>query len=394
VSKPFVFEKPLGMRDTLPLLYETKKKIRNKIERVIQSWGYQFIETPTLEYYDTVGSASSTLEQQLFKLLDQQGKTLVLRPDMTAPIARVAGSSLKEVTYPLRLAYDTQLFRAQQREGGRPAEYEQIGVELIGDGTGSADAEVISLMVSIFKETGLKDFQVAIGHVGFINSLFVDIVGNQERADVLRRYLYERNYVGFKQHVKGLQLSSIDKRKLLSLLELRGGKEAITKAYELLGESDHNGTIEQLASLWDVLESYGVTDHVKIDFTLVRHINYYTGIVFEAYGSNLGYALSGGGRYDQLLEKFNRPAQATGFGIRLDHLIEALGMTEEEPQITCVIFSPERRAEAIELAAKKRREGERVVLQDITGVGDLDAVTERFSEVVYCIGKAGKGVPS
>ena len=94
MSRLFMFEKPLGMRDTFPELYETKNHIRNSIENEMKRWGYQFIETPALEYYETVGAASAILDQQLFKLLDQQGHTLVLRPDMTAPIARVAASKL------------------------------------------------------------------------------------------------------------------------------------------------------------------------------------------------------------------------------------------------------------------------------------------------------------
>jgi len=390
MSKPFVFEKPLGMRDTLPDLYETKKRIRTTLSGLIQSWGYQFIETPTLEYYDTVGSASAMLEQHLFKLLDQQGKTLVLRPDMTTPIARVAGSSLKHVPYPLRLAYDSHLFQAQQREGGRPAEYEQIGIELIGDGTRSADAEVISLMIAAFEETGLKDFKVAVGHVGFLDTLFVRIVGNRERAEMLRKFLYEKNYVGFREHVKSLPLSSIDQDRLLQLLSLRGGNEVIEGASQLVDEEEGKGALEQLALLWTMLEAYGVSDAVTLDLTLVRHINYYTGIVFEAYAEGLGYPISGGGRYDELLAKFDRPAQATGFGIRLDHLIEALGVTYPHPKTTCIIFSAERKHEAILKARHLRMEGKRVVLQDLKGVADVDAMTKRYGDIIYCIGKADK----
>ncbi|PJN91238.1 ATP phosphoribosyltransferase regulatory subunit, partial [Bacillus sp. mrc49] len=94
MTKPFMFEKPLGMRDTLPVLYETKVKARNEMSDEIKKWGYQFIETPALEYHETIGEASAILDQQLFKLLDSEGHTLVLRPDMTAPIARVAASKL------------------------------------------------------------------------------------------------------------------------------------------------------------------------------------------------------------------------------------------------------------------------------------------------------------
>lgn len=186
-----MFEKPLGMRDTLPELYETKDHVRSSIEEEMKRWGYQFIETPALEYYETVGAASAILDQQLFKLLDQQGHTLVLRPDMTAPIARVAASKLLKDDIPLRLAYSANVYRAQQREGGRPAEFEQIGVECIGDRTISADGEVIALMISSLKEAGLSEFQVSVGHIGFVQN-FRQILGTEERANALMKFLYEK----------------------------------------------------------------------------------------------------------------------------------------------------------------------------------------------------------
>lgn len=391
MSKPLVFEKPLGMRDTLPALYESKKRIRTKMAQLIQSWGYQFIETPTLEYYDTVGVASAIPEKRLFKLLDQAGNPLVLRPDMTSPIARVAGSSLKNVAYPLRLAYDSNLFQAQQREGGRPAEYEQIGIELIGDGTRSADAEVIALMIAVLKEVGLTDFKVAVGHVQFMNSLFLDVVGTPERAEGLRKFLNEKNYVGYRENVKQLNLPSSDERRLLSLLQLRGKQDVITGARELTHKQDARTALDELEALASTLEAYGVASDVTFDLTLVRHMNYYTGIVFEAYAEGLGMPLSGGGRYDELLAKFNRPAQATGFGIRLDYLLEALGEIEMEIPIACILFTKERQAEAIQKAQQMRAEGKQVVLQNIAGVSDLDALIARFDEVIQCIGQEGRG---
>lgn len=391
MTKPFMFEKPIGMRDTLPELYETKKQTSDFMMSEIRSWGYRAISTPTLEYYETVGVESAILDQQLFKLLDQQGNTLVLRPDMTAPIARLAASSLKNEGYPLRLTYQTNLYRAQQREGGRPAEFEQIGVELVGDGTTSADGEVIALMIATLKKAGLTNFKVAIGHIGYVNALLLEIVGNEERANVLRRFLYEKNYVGFRQHVKSLPLSSIDEARLLNLLKLSGGKEKIAEASELVQGEAGQSALKDLEKLWSVLECYGVTEYIKIDLNLVMHMSYYTGAVFEAYGSKLGVPLGSGGRYDELLEKFERPAQATGFGIRLDLLVEAIGDTKKEKEQSCIVFSNENRLEAIKLATEKREQGEYIVLQDLAGIRDVDKLSEQFTNVIYCIGKEKKG---
>lgn len=390
MSKPFGFEKPLGMRDTLPSLQDAKAYLREIIMNEIKCWGYRLLETPALEYYDTVGQATAIHEQQLFKLLDQQGKTLVLRPDMTAPIARIAASTLKGEAYPLRLAYDTHVFRAQRHEGGYPAEFEQIGIECIGDGSVGADAEVIALMAKVLKQASLHEFQVAVGHIGYVNTLLMEIVGDQQQVHQLRRYLYEKNIVGFRQYAKGLSLPSADHNRLLGLLALRGSRDILASAEALIHSEQGKKMIKDLAVLADILEDYGVNEHMSFDFTLVSHMDYYTGIVYEGYNGKLGFPLASGGRYDELLGKFQRPSPATGFGIFFDRLIEAAGQDMEEPKSCCIIYTPERRKDALNLVQAKRGKGECVVLQERAGISDIEAFTTRFSETIYCLSDNSK----
>lgn len=386
MTKLFMFEKPLGMRDTLPVLYEAKMNTRNRMMKEIQGWGFQFLETPALEYYETVGEASAILDQQLFKLLDQQGHTLVLRPDMTAPIARVAAAKLLKQHSPLRLAYSANVYRAQQREGGRPAEFEQIGVECIGDPTISADAETIALLASALEKAGLQHFQISLGHIGFVQDVFINILGNEERASICRKFLYEKNYVGYREHVKSLPLSSIDKGRLLQLLTLRGRENVLEKAEELLEENQGKQALNQLKELWQQLKEYDVEHFVTFDLTLVSHMSYYTGILFEIYANNIGFPIGNGGRYDRLFEKFGWNSPATGFAIRIDRLLEALGEPESLQPISCILFSSERKKEAILTAKEMRSEGKRVVLQDINGVSDLDLFTKSYAQVEYFLG--------
>jgi ATP phosphoribosyltransferase regulatory subunit len=386
MSRLFMFEKPLGMRDTLPELYEKKHRVRSLMEEAIKQWGYSFIETPTLEYFETVGAASAILDQQLFKLLDREGHTLVLRPDMTAPIARVAASKLLKDDFPLRIAYSANVFRAQQREGGRPAEFEQIGIECINDDTISSDGEVIALMVSSLKQAGLDHFQISIGHIAFVQELFLQILGTEERANALRKFLYEKNYVGYKEHVNSLALSSIDKQRLLDFLDLRGGEEVIGKALDIVENERGKKAILQLKELWDVVNDYGEQDQVKFDFTLVSHMSYYTGVLFEVYAGNVGFPIGNGGRYG-LLEKFGKTASAIGFAVRVDRLLEALTGSEKIVPVQCIIFSQERRKEAFELAKKMHENRIRTVLQDINGVKNLDAFTNKFENTTYLLGK-------
>ncbi|MEH7158039.1 ATP phosphoribosyltransferase regulatory subunit [Neobacillus drentensis] len=385
MSRLFMFEKPLGMRDTLPELYEKKHRIRTLMEDTIKLWGCQFIETPTLEYYETVGSASAIQDAQLFRLLDKQGHTLVLRPDMTAPIARVAASKLLQEDMPLRLAYSANVFRAQQREGGRPAEFEQIGVECLNDTTVSCDGEVISMLISSLKKAGLKEFQVSIGHIGFAQELFLQILGTDERTNALRRFLYEKNYVGYREHVNALSLSSIDKQRLLQFLDLRGGVEVIGRAFDLIENEQGKLALLQLQELWDCLQDYGVENQVKFDFTIVSHMSYYSGILFEVYAGNVGFPIGNGGRYS-LIEKFGKNASATGFAVHLDRLLEALGHYDIENTATCILFSQERRREAYQLAEKMHEQGLRAVLQDINGVKNLDVYTKKFADTTYLLG--------
>ncbi|MDQ0254575.1 ATP phosphoribosyltransferase regulatory subunit [Evansella vedderi] len=392
MTKLFMFEKPVGMRDTLPELYQLKKQVRDAISEEVARWGYAPIETPTLEFSETIGAASAILDQQLFKLLDQEGNTLVLRPDMTAPIARIAASTLSTAERPLRLTYDAPVFRSQQREGGKSAEFEQIGVELIGDHSNSADGEIIALMMASLEKSGLENYQIAVGHLGFVNAFLLEVLGNESRVATFRRYLYEKNYVGFRKAVDQLALSSIDQRRLKNLLGLKGGTEVLEKANDIVESSEGKAALSQLYQLIDVLEAYNLSDKIIIDLNLVMHMSYYTGTVFEAYSEGLGYPLGSGGRYDELLAKFDHPEPATGFGLRLDRLTEALGKTKETIiNDVCIIFSNERRKEAMEKATEFRQENRTVVMQDVTGVNNVDAYSAQFSEVIYLVGSNGNG---
>ncbi|WP_090396391.1 ATP phosphoribosyltransferase regulatory subunit [Natribacillus halophilus] len=384
-----MFEKPLGMVDTLPALYDRASEIRHNIEQETGRWGYRAIQTPSLEYYETVGEASAIHDQQLFKLLDREGQTLVLRPDMTAPIARVVSSSMKNEPLPLRLSYCNALYRSQQKEGGVRAEFEQFGVELVGDASMNADGEVIALLTSTLRAAGLSAFRLAVGHVKYMNALFKENV-SQETANVLRRYLYEKNYVSYRQYVDQLQLSAEAKNRLKHLQRLRGGPEVLPEAKKITDNREAHEALAEIEDLWEILEDLGVSESLQVDLNLVLHIDYYTGVVFEGYGDSLGFPLASGGRYDELLGKFGRPASATGFGIRLDWLLEALNHFEGETLVrhsTLILFSKERQREAVQEANKRRQNGEAIIMQNRAGVPDVAAFAEKYKEVISFAGE-------
>jgi len=375
MSKPRGFEKPIGVKDYLPHAVAKLRRIEHEVLACMRGWGYEQIMTPTIEYYDTVGVASATSDQKLFKLLNQRGTTIVLRSDVTAPIARVASSLLKEQPFPLRLSYHANVFRAFEEEAGREAEFFQTGVELIGDPSPEADAEVIALAIASLKAAGVPSFKMAVGHVGFLNGLFGDMLpGRAEEQERLKERLLQRDYVGYRAVLRELKLEEPVLLELESLLRLRGGQEVCDQAMQLRVSEGARDAIRHLCEMWDVLGAYGVQDQVLIDLTMIGDFSYYTGMTFEGYASQLGFPVCSGGRYDNLLSQFGRPAPATGFALKTTRMLEVVEDEPEEPVRALIRYAPSRRKEALETAAGLRAEGLSVVTE---GIGRHEAGADR-----------------
>ncbi|MEX1031604.1 MAG: ATP phosphoribosyltransferase regulatory subunit [Paenibacillaceae bacterium] len=356
MSKPKVFEKPGGVKDYLPEAVNKLRTIEWNVLACMKSWGYRQIMTPTLEYYDTVGVASSTANEKLFKLLDKRGTTLVLRSEMTAPIARVVASLLKEEALPLRLSHHSNVFRAIEEEAGREAEFFQTGIELVGDGSAEADAEVVALAIACLKAAGVTKFKIALGHIGFLNGVFDSTLDNfPEEQHILKECLLKRDYVGYRHSLKSVPVSDEAKLELERILRLRGGKEVCQDAEQLTKDPAALASLRHLCEVWDVLADYGVSDHVLIDLTMIGNFSYYTGLIFEGYAADLGFPVCSGGRYDSLLESFGRPATATGFALATNRIMEvALADPKDNPYRVLILYNRKMRAEAVRTALELR----------------------------------------
>ncbi|MDM5230261.1 ATP phosphoribosyltransferase regulatory subunit [Lysinibacillus pakistanensis] len=375
-----MFEKPLGMRDTFPQIYEKVEAVRNTGRDFLCSRGYEFIMTPAVEYFDTVGKASAIADAHLFKLVDSQGNTLVLRPDMTTPIARVATSKLLKEMIPIRLAYFASVFRAQETEGGRPAEFDQMGIELIGDNSVFADAEVIVTAMELLQQYGLSQFKVTIGHAGILNCILQDYTESVEQQDILRTLLVQRNYVGFEEAVESFNLPKAKTDALLQFIEEAMNLKEIKDIEKYVRKNDALEYMQQLAKL---LEIANLEDYVAFDFTLSSHMSYYTGMLFEVFALGSGFPLGNGGRYDGLLEVFGSKVGATGFSIRVDRLLETLnGLAKEREEAVVVLFEEEQFEEALAKVQVLRAAGKQATLQLRSSLVDEKAFLAYFSEVV------------
>ncbi|PYF05968.1 ATP phosphoribosyltransferase regulatory subunit [Ureibacillus chungkukjangi] len=376
-----MFEKPLGMRDTFPITYEKTEEVRQIGREFLRARGFDFIQTPSLEYFDTVGKASAIYDASLFKLVDSQGNTLVLRPDMTTPIARVATSKLLKEKIPLRLAYFANVFRAQQTEGGRPAEFGQMGIEIIGDGSVFADAEVIMTVIHLIQAFGIDSFKITIGHAGVLNCILKDYTESMEQAVALRTLLVERNYVGFEQAVESFNLPKTKSDALLQFISEATNFVTIQDIEKYVRKND---ALEYMQQLVELIDAANLSEYVALDFTLSSHMNYYTGMLFEVFAEGSGFALGNGGRYDGLLHHFGTKVGATGFGIRVDRLLEVIPSKPTTSESIGVIFEEEALfIKALEMANSFREEGKRVTLQSRKGLVDENAFAKHFDQILY-----------
>lgn len=389
MSQPYMFEKPLGLRDTLPQAQQEISRLEMIFQRELQRWGYDFIKTPALEYAETIGRASAIADHRLFKFLDAEGHPVVLRPDMTTPIARIAASSLRQAPLPLRLAYTADLYRSQRKEGGHPSEFEQTGAELIGDATPYADVEVISLMMSLLEKSGLESVRLAVGHVGFVNAFFYDIVKDKNVVERLRNLLYNKNDVGFHEYVATLGLPSDVAKQLNTFVDSRRMNNDATleflKTVVSGSATPVHSYYRNIMELVHLLKMDHLEGQIDLDITLVPHLSYYTGFVFQGFGGNLGFPVASGGRYDDLLAKFNRPCPATGFGIRLDRLMSAIKtpIDRNAQHKRAVIYNRENAGKAMQFAASEREKGHAVVLQHADGIDNPETFEQQFEAVNY-----------
>lgn len=393
MSKPKGFEKPIGVRDYLPHVVARLRDIESKVLACMERWGYRQIITPSMEYYDTVGVASSTSDHKLFKLLNNRGTTLVLRSDMTAPIARVVSSLLKAEALPLRLSYHANVFRAIEEEAGREAEFFQTGLELVGDDSPEADAEVVALAIASLQAAGVQSFKIAMGHVGFLNGLFEEIIpGQTEEQKLLKELLLRRDVVGYRAAVQqlfstnsanGADASDESRNQLEAILRLRGGKEICDQATELSSNPLALDSVSHLCKVWEVLEAYGVSEHVLIDLTMIGDFSYYTGMIFEGYAAGIGSPVASGGRYDNLLQQFGRDVPATGFALKTNRIVDGMeGQQVTEQHTVFIRYDAESRREALTEATRLREAGKVVITGILGGTADTEASATTYTEII------------
>jgi ATP phosphoribosyltransferase regulatory subunit len=299
---------PPGTRDVLPEEMRELREISSRMRETFEEAGYGEVHTPALEYEEVLRRGEEHAAGARYRTFDEQGEVLALRSDMTIPIARVVGTRYADAAIPLRFCYFAHAWRAVERGVGEPREFLQGGLELIGADGAEGDAEVVALTIEALDAAGLRRHRIGIGDGSLYRTLLHDLDVPEDRHMPLLECLSRRDLVGLERVVSDLPARAL----LVELPTLRGGPEVLDRA-------------EGLRSLHAALERRGVADRVIYDLGLVRELGYYTGAVFEVYDPAVGFALGGGGRYDELLGRFGRALPACGVALDLQrvHLAQA-----------------------------------------------------------------------
>jgi ATP phosphoribosyltransferase regulatory subunit len=271
----------------------------------------------------------------------------------------------------IRLTYLGNTFINNSSYQGRLKETTQIGGELIGDDSADADAEIIALVVQLLQASGLKEFQISIGHVGFFRALADEAGLDENVVQELKELISNKNTFGVQKLLSEQNISDRQKAAFASLTGLFGTEDSLQRAAELTDNPEALAALERLRSIWNTLKLYGVSKYVSFDLGMLSRYMYYTGIIFRGYTFGTGAAVIKGGRYDGLLGHFGKDAPAVGFVAVIDQLLSALSRQNVKQEIAgshcMIIYESEKQAEAIAKASELRGKGIDVELVRITG---------------------------
>lgn len=322
---------PSGVATLLPEAAHRLRHLEGVLLSCLGQWGYREVIPPTFEYLDVIstGLAPEVLEK-CYKFADwTTGRILVLRPDVTAQIARIVAMGMGGSGLPLRLCYRTTVFRYEPEHAGREREIFQVGAELIGDDSPGLDAEIVAVMVECLKRLGLQEFKVSLGHMGVFTALLTrsgmsDDGRKRAKLAAARKDLPKLERI--------LHEERVAKRVAHAIIEapgLYGQEEVLARGRALLGESGEVGAaLNRLTQVYEMLASCGMKSHLFLDLGEFRGFDYYDGMVCDVFAGNLGTELGGGGRYNHLLGRFGWDVPSTGFAFNVDRLFRVLDALE------------------------------------------------------------------
>jgi ATP phosphoribosyltransferase regulatory subunit len=340
-----------GTRDILPPESTRLLDVQARILERFRLHGFREVITPALEYSEVVEEPK--LRDASFKLFDPDNQMLLLRPEMTTPIARLVAQRLRNVPTPHKLSYGLPVYRRTGVGRGQSAEFHQAGVEVVGSRSPGEDAGAIALLIETLESVGLRaprDFVLVLGQTAFYEGYLRQVA--PEAASELLAALAAKDLVRVDEVSPDIPDEAAGVREIPRLVGPATDASVMQRA-ERYAEGEAAVALENLQEILAHLDAGGHLDSVMLDLGLIGRHNYYTGAVYEVYASGLGFTVANGGRYDNLLRRFGEPLPATGFAISLERLMSVLPDRELPPLLVLVGGT----VEATRLAAQLRSSG-------------------------------------
>ncbi|MDR1409111.1 MAG: ATP phosphoribosyltransferase regulatory subunit [Oscillospiraceae bacterium] len=331
--KPYAGCTPEGTRDLLFGECRALRQAEKLLGRLLTSRGYHKVITPTLEFFDVFrpdGAGRPRPLESLYSLFDAQGRILVLRPDSTLPIARIAATRLRDAGYPLRLYYCQSVFRRSLRYAGEQDETMQGGLELIGAAGLPADLEVLMTSVELLERCGVADFRLEIGHAGFFAALTDYFKIPADTHDAIHELIAAKDFAALGDLLDTIEYPDA-REAVRTLPELFGGAEVLERADRLVPTAAAREALNYLRQIYELLKSTAHGAKISLDLSPNSWGSYYTGLVFRGYLEGCGHVALSGGRYDGLLREYGKDLPAIGMGVELGALAKLI-----KPQKTFV----------------------------------------------------------
>ena len=390
------------MATILPHAVKQVRRIEAQLLSQISRWGYDEIILPTFEYLDVLAPGlEAELLETCYQFIDRTtGRTLLLRPDATAQVARTIGMGLTGSTLPQRLSYRTSVFRYEPEHAGRGREIFQVGAELVGVDDVTGDYEIISLLIESLQAIGLRSFTIAVGHVGFIKGLLMRSGLSPQGQKRVEQAAAKKDLPRLEELLASERIAKAAAKAIREAPELTGQVAALERGRVLAaGEPALTAPLDRLAQVYHLLCAAGHRDSILLDLGEFRGFDYYDGVVFDVFAPGVGAELGGGGRYDHLIGRFGRDLPSTGFALDVDHLFRAVEMPQpgvDGPRLDYVVAGLRRSMRAvIEIADTLRRTQRRVVQVLIKGSehtllsNALEAARAQGAHALIVIGAPG-----
>jgi histidyl-tRNA synthetase len=358
---------------------ERRRHYENILRDTARTFGFREVATPIFEETELfVTRSGPNILNELYAFKDKGDRDIALRPELTAPVIRMFVNSMSNEPRPLKLFYFGQCFRYERPQSGRYREFFQFGAELIGSANAETDAEAVALAASMIRSLGLRSYKIRIGHIGILRQMLSSAgIPPDRMAEVLQK-LDKKMYDEARPLLSSMGVDDDAAGRIFKITETVGGKEVLD-----LVSDDAAAYLRELVDLLTIMDA----GDVEIDLGVVRGLDYYTGMVFEAEAPSLGAEkqICGGGSYS-LSELFGgEKVFSTGFAIGFDRILLAMekeGQKFENRGVDAYVVpvNDDVRQEAAKIVTMLRRNG-------VTA--DIDIMRRKMAKALKQASSAG-----